>query len=188
MKAYDSNHIDIDLAGQNLSLFSSNSESWLLTEQRWLNNINLKPKFTCKISSAKNGVGQLNGSFQTPAGKHNIRAKIGQGAKLNSVFVGRRLTGETWDMKLHNCYPERDWILTRILWLCGLESGFNRFGNIDTMKRYIYIHGSPPIVSMGKIGSKGCIRMPGKNIIELFDLINIGTTVNLRHHYHFLQE
>lgn len=131
------------------------------------------------ISSAKNGIGQENGSFCTPLGKHIIRAKIGQGQTVNSVFIRRRPTGEIYTPDLHQRYPKRDWILTRILWLSGCEPGFNRSGSVDTMRRYIYIHGSPDSVEMGKPGSIGCIRMTNHDLLDLFDRIQVGTTVDI---------
>src|SRR3954447_16044725 len=130
-----------------------------------------------RISSARNGVGQENGSFRTPLGKHIIRAKIGAGQPVNTVFVRRRPTGEIYSPELGARYPGRDWILTRILWLSGCEPGFNRLGSVDTMRRYIYIHGSPDTVEMGKPGSIGCIRMNNADLLELFDLVNAGTEV-----------
>ncbi len=132
------------------------------------------------ISSSKNGVGQQKGSYQTPQGRHVIRAKIGTGAAFNTVFVGRRKTGEIWSAELAEKFPGRDWILTRILWLCGLEPGKNRFGECDTMGRYIYLHGSPDTVKMGEPGSIGCIRMKNSDIVSLFDLVPAGTTVEIR--------
>lgn len=130
-----------------------------------------------RISSAKNGVGQENGSFCTPLGKHIIRAKIGAGQPVNTVFVRRRPTGEIYSPELGARYQGRDWILTRILWLSGCEPGFNRLGSVDTMRRYIYIHGSPDTVEMGKPGSIGCIRMNNGDLLDLFSLINTGTEV-----------
>ena len=130
-----------------------------------------------EISTAKNGPGELRNSGQTPRGQHIIRAKIGAGAAENAVFVGRRPTGEIYTPALRAQFPDRDWILTRILWLSGLEPGKNRLGNVDTMRRYIYIHGTPDDVEMGRPGSKGCIRMRNKEIIELFDIIMPGTHI-----------
>lgn len=132
------------------------------------------------ISSAKNGVGQENGSFCTPLGKHIIRAKIGAGQPLNTVFVKRRPTGEIYTPELGAKFPGRDWILTRILWLSGCERGFNRLGSVDTMRRYIYIHGSPDSVEMGKPGSIGCIRMHNHDLLELFDSVAAGTEVEIK--------
>ncbi|QOJ19324.1 MAG: L,D-transpeptidase [Gammaproteobacteria bacterium] len=132
-----------------------------------------------RISSAKNGTGQENGSFCTPLGKHIIRAKIGAGQPVNTVFIKRRPTGEIYTPELAQQFPKRDWILTRILWLCGCEPGFNRFGSVDTMRRYIYIHGTPDSVEMGKPGSIGCIRMRNSELLELFDWVAAGTQVNI---------
>ncbi len=131
------------------------------------------------ISSARNGSGQVSGSYCTPLGKHIVRAKIGAGLPVNTVFVGRRPTGERYTPELLAQFPKRDWILTRILWLSGCEVGFNRLGNVDTMRRFIYIHGSPDSVQMGRPGSIGCIRMRNTDIVELFDRVAIGTTVNI---------
>ena len=132
------------------------------------------------ISSAKNGIGQENGSFCTPLGKHIIRAKIGASQPLNTVFVKRRPTGEIYTPELGAKFPGRDWILTRILWLSGCERGFNRLGSVDTMRRYIYIHGSPDEVEMGKPGSIGCIRMQNHDLLELFDSVAAGTEVEIK--------
>ncbi|MGH8765823.1 MAG: L,D-transpeptidase family protein [Burkholderiales bacterium] len=121
------------------------------------------------ISTAKNGLGEKNGSFCTPRGRHIVRAKIGTGQPLRSVFVRRRPTGEIWTPELHARYPGRDWMLTRILWLSGCEPGFNRLGDVDTMRRVIYIHGTHDFAELGKPGSHGCIRMRNEDIAELFD-------------------
>jgi L,D-transpeptidase YbiS len=132
------------------------------------------------ISTAKNGVGEKNGSFCTPRGRHIVRAKIGAGQPANAVFVRRRPTGELWTPELHAAYPGRDWILTRILWLSGCEPGRNRLGDVDTMRRYIYIHGSPHTAEMGRPGSIGCIRMRNADILELFDRVEPYTAVEIR--------
>ncbi|HNV88664.1 MAG TPA: L,D-transpeptidase [Methylotenera sp.] len=129
------------------------------------------------ISTAANGVGCEKDSGCTPLGEHIIRAKIGAGAVPNTVFVGRRATGEICTPALMAAFPDRDWILTRILWLSGKEVGKNRLGNVDTMQRYIYIHGVPDSMEMGKIGSHGCVRMRNSDVIELFDLIDAGIPV-----------
>lgn len=135
------------------------------------------------VSTARNGAGEQNGSFCTPRGRHIIRAKIGAGetAKMatNTVFVRRRPTGEIWSPDLAAQFPNRDWILTRILWLSGTEPGKNRLGTVDTMRRYIYIHGSPDTVAMGTPGSIGCVRMRNSDIIELFDQVAVYTPVNI---------
>ena len=134
----------------------------------------------CPISSAKNGAGELNGSFCTPRGRHIIRAKIGAGQPLNAVFVERRPTGEVYTPELASSSPGRDWILTRILWLSGCEPGYNRLGKVDTMRRAIYIHGSPDRAEMGRPGSHGCVRMRNDDILELFDLVPVRTVVEIR--------
>jgi lipoprotein-anchoring transpeptidase ErfK/SrfK len=131
------------------------------------------------VSTAKNGPGEQCGSYCTPRGRHYVRAKIGGGAAFNTVFVGRRPTGEMWSPELAERFPGRDWILTRILWLCGREPGFNRFGDVDTMRRYVYIHGSPDTVPMGVPGSIGCVRMRNREVVELFDLVKPGTPVEI---------
>jgi L,D-transpeptidase YbiS len=132
------------------------------------------------VSTSKNGLGEKNGSFCTPRGRHIVRAKIGAGQPDNSVFVRRRPTGEIWTPELHAKYPGRDWILTRILWLSGCEPRRNRLGELDTMRRYIYIHGSPEMAEMGKPGSIGCIRMRNRDIVELFELAPPYTPVEIR--------
>ena len=131
------------------------------------------------VSTAKNGAGELKDSFCTPRGKHIIRAKIGAAAAENTVFVGRRPTGEIYTPELGERNPGRDWMLTRILWLSGCEPGLNRLGKVDTMRRYIYIHGSPDSTAMGKPGSIGCIRMRNRDIVELFDAVTPGTPVEI---------
>ena len=131
------------------------------------------------VSTGANGMGEQNGSECTPRGAHIIRAKIGQGQPANSVFVGRRPTGELYQPALRAKFPQRDWILTRILWLSGTEPGKNRLGEVDTMRRYIYIHGSPDDVAMGAPGSRGCIRMRNADIIELFDRVPVGTPLDI---------
>jgi L,D-transpeptidase YbiS len=131
------------------------------------------------VSTASNGAGERRGSHCTPRGRHVVRAKIGAGAPANTVFVGRRPTGEIWTPALAAEYPGRDWILTRILWLSGCEVGFNRLGEVDTMRRYIYIHGTPDTMEMGKPGSIGCIRMRNRDLVELFDLVPAGTPVEI---------
>ena len=135
---------------------------------------------TYSVSTAKKGAGEKNGSFCTPRGRHIVRAKIGAGQPANTVFVRRRPTGEVWSPELHARYPGRDWMLTRILWLSGCEPGKNRLGDVDTMRRYIYLHGSPDTAEMGKPGSIGCVRMRNRDIVELFDLVPPYTPVEIR--------
>ena len=131
------------------------------------------------VSTARNGAGQKNGSLCTPLGRHVVRARIGSGQPENTVFVGRRPTGERYTPALGAQFPQRDWILTRILWLSGCEVGFNRLGDVDTMRRHIYIHGSPDSVPMGTPGSHGCIRMRNADVIELFERVSSGTAVEI---------
>ena len=129
------------------------------------------------ISSARNGPGEQQHSGCTPRGRHYIRAKIGAGLPIRSVLIGRRPTGEIYSTALAAKFPKRDWILSRILWLSGLEMGFNRMGKVDTFRRYIYIHGSPDHLIDGSPGSCGCIRMRNHDIIELFEKVQAGTQV-----------
>jgi L,D-transpeptidase YbiS len=129
------------------------------------------------ISSAAKGVGEQMGSYQTPRGQHRIRARIGDGLPLGAVLRGRRPTGEVCTPELMQAQPDRDWILTRILWLCGEEPGKNRGGQVDTMRRYVYIHGTPDSVTLGVPGSHGCIRMRNTDMVDLFDRVTVGTPV-----------
>ena len=129
------------------------------------------------ISTALKGVGQNKGSFCTPLGQHIVRAKVGDGAPIFSEFVARRLTGKIWRPTISVSDSKEDWILTRILWLSGLEVGFNRLGNQDTMQRFIYIHGTNDLDNLGKPSSHGCIRMDNYDIIDLFDQIKVGDHV-----------
>lgn len=155
--------IEIDVASQTLTLFADDGR----VMRRY------------SVSTSKNGVGEQNGSYCTQRGEHIVRAKIGAGQPENTVFVRRRPTGEIWTRELHARHPGRDWILTRILWLSGCEAGRNRLGEVDTMRRYIYIHGSPETAEMGKPGSIGCVRMRNRDIVELFDLTPAYTPVRI---------
>lgn len=131
------------------------------------------------VSTARNGAGELSGSHCTPRGRHLIRARIGAGCAPNTVFVRRRPTGELWTPELAAQAPGRDWILARILWLSGCEPGRNRLGEVDTMRRYIYLHGCPDDAPMGVPGSIGCVRMRNCDIIELFDRVPLHTPVEI---------
>lgn len=157
------NHIEVCLPQQILTLFQAG-----------------KPPMIFPISSALKGAGQQKNSNQTPVGQHIIRAKIGHQHPINTVFVGRRPTGEIYTPDLAQAYPQRDWILSRILWLSGCEIGLNRLGQVDSMQRYIYIHGTPDSEPMGVPCSHGCIRMRNQDVMCLFDLVAIGTAVEIK--------
>ena len=129
------------------------------------------------VSTARAGPGERVDSGCTPRGRHAVAEKIGAGAAPGTVFVGRQPTGEIYSPELRRVHPQRDWILTRILWLAGSEPGVNQGGDVDTYRRYIYIHGAPDDVEMGRPGSAGCIRMRNADVIELFDLVGDGTPV-----------
>ncbi|MDR0633801.1 MAG: L,D-transpeptidase [Azoarcus sp.] len=155
--------IQIDIARQTLELFAADGA-----------RIRRYP-----VSTAVNGAGERAGSECTPRGRHRIRARIGAGAPPGAVFRGRRPTGEIWTPQLAAAHPGRDWILSRILWLCGEEPGRNRGGDVDSMRRYIYIHGAADDLAMGVPHSHGCINMRNRDVIELFDLVAAGTTVDI---------
>ncbi len=129
------------------------------------------------IATASNGPGEIDGSECTPRGWHVVHEKIGDAAEANSVFVGRQKTGELYSADLKLQHPDRDWILTRILWLSGLETGKNLSGSVDTLQRYIYIHGCPDDEPMGLASSHGCIRMRNDDVIALYDSVSAGTRV-----------
>ncbi len=129
------------------------------------------------VSTGRAGAGERNGSGGTPRGWHVVRARVGQGMPEGAVFRGRRPTGEIHSLELAARHPERDWILSRILWLGGLEPGRNRFGDVDTMRRYIYIHGGPDDAPVGVPGSRGCVRMRNADVMALFERVPAGTRV-----------
>ena len=131
------------------------------------------------VSTALNGPGEESGSQRTPRGRHRVRARIGAGAPSGTVFRGRRPTGERWTPEFAAAHPRRDWILSRILWLCGEEPGRNRLGRVDSMRRYIYIHGTGDDQPMSVPRSHGCVRMRNGDVIELFDLVPTGTKVEI---------
>jgi len=138
-----------------------------------------RPLYAYPVSTATRGAGETRGSYCTPRGRHIVRAKIGAGQPENAVFVARRPTGEIYSQRLAEQFPQRDWILTRILWLSGCEPERNRLGQVDTMRRYIYIHGCPDSTPLGCPGSHGCIRMRNADLIEIFDLVPVYTAVLL---------
>ena len=129
------------------------------------------------VSTAKNGPGEQHGSECTPLGWHQVRAKIGGDAEANTVFVGRRPSGEVYVPDLRAQHPQRDWILSRILWLSGLERGRNRLGGVDTMRRYVYIHGCPDDDPLGVPGSHGCVKMRNSDVLALFEQVPAGMRV-----------
>lgn len=129
------------------------------------------------VSTAANGTGEQRGSECTPRGWHVVRAKVGAGCPENTVFIGRRATGEIYSPELRRDHPKRDWILSRILWLSGLERGRNRLGDVDTMRRYVYIHGAPDDDPMGAPTSHGCVKMRNADVMRLFELVPVGTRV-----------
>ena len=153
-------HIDIDINKQQLTLLQGDTVIAVYA-----------------VSTAKNGVGQNNGSECTPLGLHCVDAKIGSNAAENTVFIGRQESGEIFNEELKQKNPDRDWILTRILWLSGLEQGKNRGGEVDTKGRYIYIHGCPDSDSFATPSSHGCVKMRNKDIIELFENVDADTRV-----------
>ena len=157
-------HIEILIQRQTLTLFDSAGDT----------------KAQYSISTAANGAGCDKNSGCTPLGEHIIRAKIGEGAPVNTVFVARRPTGEICTPELMGQFPNRDWILTRILWLSGTEIGKNRLGNVDSMQRFIYIHGTPDSEPMGEPRSHGCVRMRNADVVALFELVKVGTRVLIK--------
>lgn len=174
-------HIVINIDKQTLALFKASKSADLENQQDELLELHLLKVFD--VSTAKNGIGNLESTGCTPLGKHVIAEKIGANAPINSVFVGRVATGEIYNDRLGTLNPERDWILSRILWLAGTEEGINKGNNqlgcCDTYKRYIYIHGTPDTEPMGLPMSHGCIRMRNTDVIWLFDNVKIGTSVEI---------
>ena len=156
--------IEIDLSTQTLTLFAEDATS----------------SVSYPVSTALNGPGELQNSGCTPRGKHYVRAMVGDGVPLNTVFVARRPTGEVYSPELAGHFPKRDWILSRILWLCGLESGKNRGPGVDSFRRFIYIHGTPDPEPMGVPRSHGCIRMRNADVVDLFGRVKPGTPVMIK--------
>ena len=159
---FPNDYILISISTQSLTLFKDGNPA---------------QKFS--ISTASNGAGEESGSEQTPRGWHTVRAKIGAGCAIGTVFSGRRPTGEIYSPELAKADSNRDWILTRILWLCGTEPGINRLGDVDSMRRFIYIHGTPDSEPMGEPHSHGCIRMRNSELITLFDQVPAGLAVRI---------
>ena len=152
--------IEVSILNQNLELLEPNNS------------------IIYQVSTSIYGPGELKNSHCTPIGKHIIRAKIGEGQPIGMIFKGRRPTGKIFNKKDNN--QSGDWILTRILWLSGLEIEKNRLGGVDTMQRYIYIHGVPDHYKLGIPRSIGCVNMYNEDIIDLFNRVEVGTEVNIR--------
>lgn len=131
------------------------------------------------ISTSKYGLGSESGSNKTPVGTHRIKEKFGKGAPIGRIFRGRVDTGETAKIYSDDTDIEKDDVTTRIMWLDGVEKGVNRGGNMDSHRRYIYIHGTPEEGLLGKPASHGCIRMKNSDVIELFNLVKSGTLVEI---------
>ncbi|MEX0605900.1 MAG: L,D-transpeptidase [Marinobacter sp.] len=155
--------IEVDLEAQTLQLFQASEATPLVYP----------------VSSAQKGPGERQDSGCTPLGKHYIRACIGSGLPMGTVFVARRPTGEVYSADLARRHPQRDWILTRVLWLCGRETGRNRGDGVDSFRRFIYIHGTPDTEPMGEPRSHGCIRMRNTDVLDLFDRVTTGVPVNI---------
>ena len=156
--------IEISLSAQTLTLFPDDTS---------------KP-LSYPVSTALNGPGERQSSGCTPRGRHYVRAMVGDGLPLNTVFIGRRPTVEVYSESLARQFPERDWILSRIIWLCGLESGRNRGFGVDSFRRFIYIHGTPETEPMGVPRSHGCIRMRNADVADLYDRVLPGLPVTIR--------
>lgn len=148
----------------------------LRSQQLWLREGDTE-LLVLPVSTARNGAGEQAGSECTPRGWHQVRARIGEGLPSGAVLRGRRPTGEIWTPALHAAFPGRDWILTRILWLSGLEPGRNRGGQVDSLRRYIYCHGTPDCEPMGVPLSHGCIRLRNADMLTLFAQVPAGTPV-----------
>ena len=161
---FGENHLEIDISAQTLTVFDGRR--------------NIDTVFP--VSTAANGAGEMMDSGCTPRGAHVIRAKIGGNQPVNTVFIGRRPTGEIYKVGMRAAHPNRDWILTRIMWLSGCQPGFNRLGNVDSMRRYIYIHGTPDEVELGKPGSAGCIRMGNQDLLQLYDTVSAGAKLIIK--------
>ncbi|MCL7944971.1 L,D-transpeptidase [Marinobacter sp. ATCH36] len=153
--------IEISLSEQTLTLFTQDASN----------------PVSFPVSTALSGPGENDGSGCTPTGRHYVRAMIGEGTPLNSVFVARRPTGEVYSAELARQFPKRDWILSRILWLCGLERGKNRGPGVDSFRRFIYIHGTPDSEPMGVPRSHGCIRMRNLDVVDLYGRLSPGIPV-----------
>lgn len=141
----------------------------------YIKNGNVEKVFL--ISTAKKGIGQEIHSHQTPEGLHVIKHMIGQNLPKNAIFKERVFNGEIAEIYTDKTDINEDFVTSRIMWLEGQEEGINKGGNVDSYKRYIYIHGTPEEGLIGKPASHGCVRMKNKEVIELFDLVQVNTPV-----------
>jgi lipoprotein-anchoring transpeptidase ErfK/SrfK len=129
------------------------------------------------ISSSFYGTGSLRNSLKTPLGKHVIYKKIGEDLPVNAILKGRKWSGAIANIVSDPIDTDYDHVTSRILWLDGLEIGSNKGSDVDSMSRYIYIHGTAEEGLLGRPASDGCIRMYNVEVIELFDLVEEGTQV-----------
>ena len=161
--------------------YSQNNEIIVdISEQRLYlyNNDNLVQSFP--VSTSKYGEGQIENSFKTPLGLHEIKEKIGDKAPINTIFTARENTNKRAEIQIKPNDTEDDFVTSRILWLDGLENGINRGVGVDSYGRYIYIHGTHEEGLIGQKASHGCIRMFNNDVIELFDMVSEGTKVQIR--------
>ena len=131
------------------------------------------------VSTAARGIGNVEASYRTPLGRHRVCEKFGAGAPLGTVFRSREDTGVIAPILTAPVDVEEDLILTRILWLEGLEPGVNRGPGIDSRERYIYIHGTNEEGLIGTPASHGCVRMRNRDVVTLFDLLPVGAEVEI---------
>jgi len=153
----------VNISRQTLSLFARPLLNGLVRRHQWVR--------TLRCSTSKFGIGEVTNSNRTPRGLHRIAEKIGGGWPAGTAFKSRQVTGFTW-----NGQPNAT-ITTRILWLEGLEPGFNRGGNVDTHTRYIYIHGTGNETTLGRPDSHGCVHLAAADLVPLYNLLPSGTMV-----------
>ena len=159
----ESVHIEVDISEQRLYLIE-----------------NSLVKASYPISTSKYGEGSIENSFKTPLGKHSIKEMIGEEAEINTIFTSRINTKRSATIIDQFEDTDNDYVTSRIMWLDGEEDGLNKGGNVDSFRRYIYIHGTHEEGLIGTKASHGCIRMFNYDVIELFNLVNIGTKVLIR--------
>ena len=159
----ESTHIEVDISEQRLYLIEN---SLIIASY--------------PISTSKYGEGSIENSFKTPLGEHSIKEMIGEEAKINTIFTSRINTKRLATIIDQFEDTDNDYVTSRIMWLDGEEDGFNKGGNVDSYRRYIYIHGTHEEGLIGTKASHGCIRMFNYDVIELFNLVNIGTKVLIR--------